>query len=332
MPAHPTVVYTDSDDLDPTPAVRVLEEAGCRVTVLETRDSREILDAASSAEVLCVGYAPLTADMLDALPALRVVSLLSQGSDNVDVAHAARRGVWVATVAGAAAEEVATHAWSLVLALVRRLAWFDHRSIDQWLVRPAVPPRRLSELRVGLVGLGSIGRRVAEFAVGSVGELVAHDPHLPAAAWPTGIRAVDLPELVSTCDVISLHVPLSAQTSGMVDRGWLSAMPAHGYLVNVARGGLVDEEDLKDALDSGHLAGAGLDVWEQEPPVGSSLYDHPAVIATPHVGYLSDRSAEAYVMTQADNVLAWLRSGRPLHPINAPQPWPAGGPARGAAR
>ncbi|MCX4097024.1 C-terminal binding protein [Nocardia sp. alder85J] len=308
-------VYTDIDDLDPSPGVTLLEDNDFRVRVLATRDPGEIAAAAAGATALLAGYAPVGAQLLDRLPRLRIVSLLSQGSDTVDMAAATARGVWVASVGDAATEEVATHAWALALALVRRLDFFALHGRRDWLARPAAGPRRLSELTLGLIGLGRTGTRIAALAAGSVRRILGHG-HGPI---PAGVTATSLDEVVARSDLLSLHLPLTAATAGLIDARRLAAMPPGAWLVNVSRGGLVDAEALADALDSGHLAGAALDVLDTEPPpAGDRLAGHPRVLLTPHIAYLSDASARDYVLTQARNVVHWRRTGRPLWPVAEP--------------
>lgn len=320
---RPLAVYTDTDDIDPAPGIELLEAAGFDVVRLETRDPDRIVAAAQDAEALMVGYAPVTADMIRRMPRLRVISMLSMGYDNVDVAAATDAGVWVANLAGAATDEVAAHALGLALAA---------RSIDRaargtreggWGL--AAAPRATTESTLGILGLGRIGRRFAEFATPLFGEVIGTDPKLPddrrtrddlAAA---GIRRVELEELLAASDVLSLHLPLTPETADLVDADFLASMRQGSVLVNVSRGGLVDEAALLAALDSGHLAGAGLDVLATEPPAPDHPFrSHPHVVLTPHVAYLSSRTGRAYATGQARNAVALSTDGAPLTPVNRP--------------
>ncbi|GAA1995729.1 C-terminal binding protein [Nakamurella flavida] len=320
--ARPLAVYTDLDDLDAGPGVDVLERAGFAVSVLETRDADEIVAAARGAVALLVGYAPITAAMLDALPDLRIIALLSRGADTVDVPAATARGIWVANLDDLSSDEVAEHTWAMTLTLLRRLPFFAAAvRRGAWLARPEPPPRRLSEVTIGLLGLGRIGAKVAALADGHVGGIVGYDPYLPESATPAGVRRTDLDEAVRTADVLCLHLPLTAETGGLVDADLLARMPAGSFLVNPSRGGLVDPAALVAALDSGHLAGAALDVLDVEPPPA----DHPLlhrddVVLTPHIGYLSATTRRSYPEFQAGNVVAWLETGTPLSPLNSPAP------------
>ncbi|WP_285114159.1 C-terminal binding protein [Leifsonia sp. fls2-241-R2A-40a] len=320
---RPLVVYTDTDDIDPAPGIALLEAAGLRVLRLETRDADEIVAAAQEAEALMVGYARITADVIARLPRLRIISLLSMGYDNVDVESATEAGVWVANIVGAATDEVAAHALALALAT---------RSVDRaarttreggWGLDAA--PKATTESTVGVLGLGRIGRRFAEFASPLFAEVLGTDPMLPddeatrAGLAAAGIRRVELDELLASSDVLSLHVPLTDETAGFVDAAFLAALPAGAVLVNVSRGGLLDEEAVLASLDSGHLSGAGLDVLATEPaPADHPFRTHPRVVLTPHIAYLSSRTGRAYATSQAQNVVALFADGAPITPVNRP--------------
>lgn len=317
MSSAPLAVYTDVDDLDPTPGVQLLEAAGFRVTVLETRDEHQILDAARDAEALLVGYAPIPASLIEQLPRLRVIALLSRGWDTVDVPAATRQGIWVANLDDLSSDEVADHSWMLAGALLRDLPF--HLAAARrggWTDRRMPPPRRLSTVTVGLLGLGRIGAKVAARAAGQVTEVVGHDPWLPAGVFVPHVRQAPLDEVLATADVVSLHLPLTDDTHHLVDADFLARMRPGSRLVNTARGGLVDVDALVAALDSGQLSGAALDVLDVEPPGA----DHPLlhrddVLVTPHVAYLSDVTRRTYITEQAANVVAWARTGRPVSPV-----------------
>ncbi|MCD2098467.1 C-terminal binding protein [Rhodococcus rhodochrous] len=315
--ASPIAVYTDLDDLDPTEGIALLEAEGFEVRVLETRDPDTIAAAAADASALLVGYAPVDAALLDRLPQVGIVSMLSRGYDSVDVAAATVRDVWVATVGDVATTEVATHTWALTLAAVRRLDFFALGRRRGWLDRPQYPPRSLAETTLGLVGLGRIGSEVAALASGSVGTILGYDR--AGRALPSGVTPASLAEVVAGSDVVSIHLPLDDSTEKLFDADLLATMRPGAWLINVSRGGIVDSGALADALDAGHLAGAALDVLDVEPPVpGDRLAEHPNVLLTPHVAYLSGRTAREYIRMQAANVVEWYRTGAPSHSVNDP--------------
>lgn len=313
----PLAVYTDLDDGDdPTVGMELLRANGFEVAFADSRDPDVIAAAARDAEALLVGYAPVDDALLERLPKLRVISLLSNGSDNVDVQAASRRGIWVATVGPVASEEVATHAWALTLALIRRLPYFMVSGVEhRWDARPVDAPRRLSELTIGILGLGSIGRRYAEFAAGAARRVVAAER--PGAVAPPGVDTAPYTEVLAASDVIGVFLPLTDQTRGLLGADAFARMPRGAHVVNVSRGAVVDGEALLAAVDSGHLAGAALDVFAHEPlPASHPLLVHPRVITTPHVGFLSDATDAEYVRRQADAVVSWRATGRPDRAIN----------------
>lgn len=310
---RPLAIYAAHDD-DVTLGVAALEAAGFDVVQSRSDDPDVLAEFGRDAVALLVAYGTVDADLIARLPHLEVVSLISQGYDNVDVDACVRAGVQVAHLPPVATEEVATHAWALTLALVRGLPFYARATAETWTDRPRSVPRRLSELTIGVVGTGHTAAAYARLAAGHVRETVS---------WSRGGRTIDgvrpvadLHRMAAECDLISLHLPLGVDTEHVVDAPFLAAMRPGAYLVNVARGGLVDSRALARALDSGHLAGAALDVLDEEPPgPDHPLADRDDVLLTPHVAWFSEESERAYVMEQADNVIAWHRTGAVTHPV-----------------
>lgn len=324
----PLAVYTDTDDLDPDIGCQLLRDNGFRVEVLQTRDSDVIARDAAGATALLVGYAPIDRDLLLRLPNLKIVALLSRGHDNVDVDAAAELGIWVCTVGDVAAEEVATHAWTLTLALIRRLPFFaGFPTTRGWLDRPDPLPRRLSEMTVGVLGLGSTGRRYAALAAPTVREVLGFDirtdrPEPDAVNVLSGIdgaQVADLDTVLSRSDVISLHLPLTENTREFLGDNAFARMRQGVHLINVARGTLIDSAALLRALDTGRVTAAALDVFDTEPPdPAGPLIGHPNVLSTPHVAYLSDATTRGYIVAQAQNVVQWMTTGTPVLTVNDP--------------
>lgn len=311
----PTAIYLPVAGLDVSPGVRLLEAAGFRVHRLDT----PALDDAAprDAVALLAGYDPVGAPLFDALPGLRIVATHSAGFDMVDVDEARRRGIWVCNLPGGATEEVAVHAFALTLALLRRLPeWHRHVLGGGWDEEIAYPMRRPSTLRCGVLGMGRIGRHYAGLAASVFGTVLGADPLVPDSDWPSSVVRVGVDELFARSDVLSLHVPLTVDTRRVADDRRLAGMPSGAVLVNASRGALVDEPALLAALDSGHLAAAGLDVLDGEPPRHDQpLLRHPRVLTTPHVGYLSTDSLRDYAEVPAANVVAWFETGRPNSPV-----------------
>ncbi|MGX4690070.1 C-terminal binding protein [Streptomyces sp. JNUCC 63] len=324
MTSRPLAVFTDTEDLDPAPGIRLLRDAGFDVQVADSRDPDVIAAVAEDAVALIVGYARIDAALLGRLPRLRILATMSAGYDMIDTVQARRRGLWVTNLPDAATEDVAVHALASALSLVRRLPQADAvvRS-GGWnteFIGGTQLPRRASEMTLGLVGLGRIARTFATLAAPVFGRVAAHDPHADHARWPTDVERHDSAAgLAASSDILSLHVPLTPATHGLVDDALLRAMRPGSLLVNVSRGELVDPQALLTALDSGQLAGAALDVFPVEPPpTDDPLRSHPRIQLSPHSAYLSDTSRRAYVCRPAENVIAWQRTGRPLTPVIDP--------------
>lgn len=235
------------------------------------------------------------AELLAAAPRLRVAGRLGVGLDNIDVPACQARGIEVIPAIGANALAVAEYVVGTVMMLLRGAYLSSAEVADgKW------PRTRLSEGRetagrtLGLVGFGGIGRLTAKLAQALGMRVVAYDPLLPAdaPAWTeSGVERRELDDLLGEADAVSLHVPLTAQTRGLIDAARIGCMKAEAVLINTARGGIVDEPALAEALRTGRLAGAAMDVFEHEPlPAGSPLAGAPNLILTPHIGGVTRES------------------------------------------
>lgn len=260
---------------------------------------------------------PVTASVLEACRSLRVVGNVAVGFDNVDLAAAERRGIWVTNTPDVLTEATADLTWALILAVTRRLVEAD-RLVRQgrfhgWSL-DLMLGMGLQRRILGIVGYGRIGRAVARRA-GPFGMNVVYcdrqqfdDPDPPA-------RFLTLDELLATAHVVSLHAPLTDQTYHLMDETRLRAMLPGSVLINTARGPLVDEEALVRVLASRHLAGAGLDVYEHEPAIHTGLLEHPHVVLLPHVGSATVETRAAMAELAADNVIAVLENHEPPTPV-----------------
>lgn len=319
--AKPLAIYTDNEDMDPTPGIRLLEQHGFDVRFLETSDPDRILDQAQGAQALLVGYAPIPERVIAGLPDLRIISLVSMGFDNIDLDAARAAGVWVTNLPGVASEEVATHALGLILATTRNLPFFERSIRVDWNARPTVTPPRLSQATLGVIGLGRIGAKLAEFASPLFGDVIGYDPYLAhnreaaAHVGSLGVRLASFDEVLSAADVVSLHLPLTPETNRIMNTQSLSRMKPGSYLINVSRGQLIDTPALVAALDSGQITAAGLDVLDIEPaPADHPLITHERTIVTPHVGFLSEYTLAEYIRIQAQNVISLFETGEPETP------------------
>jgi D-3-phosphoglycerate dehydrogenase len=301
-------VYTDTDDLDPSAGIELLKLAGFEVVRLETHDAAEIVAAAKGASALLVGYANITKDLIDQLESLEIVSMLSTGTDNVDTKALSDRNISLVTLGALPAEEVATHTLAITLAMLRgvdkfaaaaqRLEWFKTPY-------PVVPPR-ISQLKLGVLGFGRIGQLVAKYAAPMFGSVIFHDPFV---SQKSEFKSVSFDELITQSDVLSINIPATPENKHMFNKDLLAAMKPGVYLVNASRGSIVDSDALAAALNSGHLAGAALDVIDGEPAKSDNpLLNNPQVLLTPHVAYLSQFTQKAYITVQAQNVIDFFNA------------------------
>ncbi|MGV8876826.1 MAG: C-terminal binding protein [Rhodoglobus sp.] len=319
----PRAIYTDLDGTDFARGRALLTDAGFDVRYLNSQDSDTIVSAAAGATALLVGYAQITRDMIQAMPSVKIIALMSMGFNNVDVDAATEHGIWVTNIVGAATEEVAVHALALALHLTRGISFSSNAvTTDAWNSRDSLEQPRLSECTLGIMGLGRIGMKLAEIARPLFGDIIGYDPfiadttHTRQRFAAAGIRRGDATSVQSQSHVLSLHLPLTDDTTHLVNADFLSGMLPGSYLINVSRGGLIDSVALRAALDNGHLAGAGLDVLETEPPQhGHPLVGHPRALITPHIAYFSTQSEADYVHNQAQNVVTWHRTGTPDTPL-----------------
>jgi D-3-phosphoglycerate dehydrogenase len=295
----------------------VLEDAGLHVELAHCHTAEDVIHAGHGAQVLVSQYAPITRDVLEQLPDVRLVCRYGVGVDTIDLDAATERGVWVAHVPDYGVEEVASHALAMALALVRHLPWYDREiRAGHWHFLSTGALRRLSSLTVGIVGMGRIGRAVAARARPCFGRLLGYDPFLSDSDWPEGVERVEWAALFAHSQVVSLHLPLTEQTHGLVNRQVLQTMPAGSYLVNTARGGLIDVDDVLHALDTGQLAGAALDVLPHEPPPSEHrVLQHSQILLSPHAAWYSAEAEAELRRKVALNIIAWARDGRPLYPV-----------------
>lgn len=295
-------------------AVALLEDAGARIHYMEpfpTPEAIATLARTVRAVAILSRQGPVTAAVMAAAPTLRVVARHGVGVDDVDVPEALRRGIVVTRAPGSNTRAVAEHTIAMILALAKRLPELSAQvAAGEWR-RGNDMVRDVAGLRLGLVGLGSIGQAVAAFGVAFGMEVAAYT----RSTGPSDIgRMADLPALLARSDVLSLHLSYSPAVHHLIGSAELAMLPAEAIVINTARGGLIDEPALLEALDRGHLSGAGLDVFEGEPPdVGNGLRRHPAVIATPHVSGVTEGSLVTMGVMAAECIVAVL-TGQPVPP------------------
>jgi len=311
------VTVTDSLDLL-APGIDLLRSEG--VEVLELALGIDPMDAAASAsssQAIIVGVLEVAEQSLALLAAgsPKLIVRAGIGYDNVDVLAAHRHGIEVANVPDYCTDEVADHTLMLLLAAERRLTTLRDLGRESWNVAARLPPvHRLRGRTLGLVGFGRIGQQVALRAAPFGYRVVAADPDAPESVFTAhGVDRVDIDELFRTADAISLHCPLSAETNLIVNARRLEMMKSGATLVNTSRGGLVNLDDVNDAVASGRLGSVALDVLDGEPaaPLGHPLLQRPEVLITPHVAWYSLDARRELAIKSAEEVLRSLR-GEPL--------------------
>jgi D-3-phosphoglycerate dehydrogenase len=277
-----------------------------------------ILQVAARADALLVTYARITGEMIRQMTRCRIISRFGIGVDNVDLAAATSAGIVVTKVPDYCLDEVSDHTMALLLALVRKIP-FSNRQVHAgtWAMRAVVPIRRLRGSVLGLVGFGRIPQLVAPKAQSFGLRVVAYDPHVPPAVFSgAGVESVGFSELLSLSDYVSVHTPLLPETRGLFATDTFRQMKPTAYLINTARGPIVDDAALAQALDAGQLAGAALDVLPQEPPVNSPLLGRDNVILTPHTSFYSEESLADLQTRAAEEVVRVLNGEAARNPVN----------------
>lgn len=283
----------------------VLRDAGHEVVTLEEGDAAALDAALPGTEAILVRTMRLQPEQLDRATGLRIVSRHGVGYDNVPIDHLTARGVPLAIAASANKVAVAEHAFWMILELLKRGREHDRAvRAGDWGFRARNAALEAAGRRLLLVGCGRIGSELGRRAVAFAMSVAVHDPY--AAAVPFALEP-DLDAALARADVVSLHLPLTTATRGLISRARLALLQPHAILVNTARGGLVDEVALAEALRAGRLRGAGIDVFADEPPATEHpLLDLPNVLLTPHSGGITAESAVRMAIEAARNIVDHL--------------------------
>jgi len=307
----PTLVAEAADDLELNPEDRPPTRA-------------ELLKAVRDKDgILCLLTDAIDAEVLDAARGCRIVANMAVGYNNIDIVAATQRGVLVTNTPGVLTEATADLTWALILAVTRRVVEGDHvmRSGGYSGWGPMfMLGGDLNGRRLGLVGPGRIAEAVARRAL-AFGMTLQYAGRRPSPAFEAlGAQPVELDTLLTTSDVVSLHVPLTAETRHLIDDRAISLMKPTAYLINTARGPVVDEPALVAALKAGRIAGAGLDVYEREPAMAEGLADCRNAVLLPHLGSATVGTRSAMARIAAENLAAALRGERPPNLVN-PDAW-----------
>ena len=299
-----------SDQLEQS-CIDIFEREGFTVDNRPGLPAKELLEVIGGYDGLVVRSATkVTAEVLERATKLKIVGRAGTGTDNIDTPAATRRGILVMNTPGGNTVSAAEHTVSMMLALARNIPQARASlAAGEW-ERKKYTGVEVYEKTLGVVGLGKIGREVASRAQGLGMKVVGYDPLLGAdVALRLGIELVSLDELYRRADFITLHTPLTAETKNLITTASLAKCKKGVRIINCARGGIVDEAALFEALESGHVAGAALDVFAKEPPADSPLVKHPHVVATPHLG-ASTEEAQEKVALQIAHQMADAFHGR----------------------
>jgi D-3-phosphoglycerate dehydrogenase len=308
-----------ADGLEDPPLAWLRERHG---VVVAEPNAEDLLVLVPEFDALIVrSRTQVTAEVLARAPRLKVVGRSGVGVDNIDVAEASRRGVLVVNAPTGSTVSVAELTLAHILALVRHLPQADRSVKEGKWEKKRFLGTEVQGKTLGLIGSGRIGLEVATRAQAFGMRVVAYDPYLPPeAAHDRGVDLVDLPRLLETADVVSIHAALTEETRGLIGAKELALMKGNAYLVNCARGGIVDEDALYDHLRRGGLAGAALDVFAKEPPGASPLVTLPNVVCSPHLGASTKEAQERTGLIVVEQVDKALRGERPEFLIN-PEAW-----------
>ena len=316
------IVCLDGHALNPGDLSWAPFESLGRITVHPRTPEAEVVARAEGAGALLTNKTPLSAASLAALPTLRYIGVLATGYNIVDVAAARERGIVVSNVPTYGTDSVAQHVFALLLELVRPVRRHaDAVARGDWTRNPdwcfaETPITSLDGLTLGVVGFGRIGQAVARIGAACGMRLCAFDTQRPSAPDLPSVEFLSLDELFESADVVSLHCPLTAENTGMVNAERIARMKSHAIILNTSRGPLIDSQALADALHAGRIGGAGLDVLDVEPPPEDHpLLQAPRCVVTPHIAWYARSARQRLMEVAAENLAAFLRDA-PQNRVN----------------
>jgi len=314
-----TVVIAHPGFGDITIETEMLRHIGAEVIHTRTTITPEAKAAIRQADAIMVTIQPVNAELIASMERCRIISRVGTGLDAIDIPAATRRGIWVTYVPDYSIDEVSTHAIALLLAQARGLApLVETTRRGAWDQGPAGIIQRLSDQTLGVVGFGRIGQATASKGRGLGLRVVAYDDYVADSLFAdAGVERVDLETLLRTSDYISLHAPLTEATREMINRTTLAQMKPSAFLINTARGPLIQEDDLLDAVRSKQIAGAALDVLTVEPPAADHpLMHEPRILVTPHIAWYSEAAKVDVRVRGTDEVIRALQGQPQRAPVN----------------
>ena len=313
------VVVTDYEFATLAPEKEVLDKVGVEFVAVQCRTEEEVIEAAKDADGIINQYAPITRKVIENLNNCKVISRYGVGVNTIDVDAATEHGIIVGNVTDYCMDEVSDHAFALIMACARKVVLLnDAVKNGNWDYKVSVPIYRLRGRVLGLIGLGRIPQSLAAKAQAFGIKVVAFDPFVPAhVAEGLNVELLDLNELCAQADFISVHAPLIDSTKGMIGEEQFNVMKKEAFIVNTARGPVIDEKALITALQEGKIAGAGLDVLEEEPiQADNPLLKMDNVILNPHVAWYSEEAELELKRKTAGNVADVLSGFYPTYLFN----------------
>jgi len=316
------VVITDCDHDSIKIEEDIFNAAGLEFKLLQCRTEDDIIQKCGDAEIFINQYAPITERVIRELPNLKIVIRYGVGVDNVDLDAATKYGVVVCNVPDYGMNEVAEQAMALMFALVRKtVIMVNDTKSGNWDYTKAVPIHRFSYLTIGICGIGRIGTCFANKVQHLTSNIICYDPFVSPCKINglEFVKSVDFDTLLKDSDIISIHTPLNENTKGMFNMDAFKKMKKSAYLINTARGGIINENDLDEALTIGEIGGAAMDCMENEPIIGSNpLYKHSNFLATPHMSWYSEEAYRELKRKVAEEAVRFSKGEKLRNPLNSP--------------
>lgn len=318
--SKPLVIYTDCIYQDPEFEKEYFTSRGCEYRIANHCDEESLINEIQDADALLVSYTKMTETVINALNHCKVIVREGTGYDNVDTVAAAKRGIPVCNVKNYCSDEVAEHALSMALSLLRCIPWLDRNAhAGIWDPTASESISRISDLTLGIYGFGNIGKALAAKSTAIFGKVIAYGPTAKEEDFKKYgvIRVTSEEELLENADVLSLHIPMNQRNAGLMTYEKFCKMKKTAFFINTARGGLVNEADLIKALHEQQIAGAGIDVIASDhPDTDYPLFREENIILTPHTAYLSTQAMADLRRIAAEQVMEALEGKEPGNQVN----------------
>jgi len=310
------VVYTDSYHPNLGPEKAMLDEIDAELITKECKNEDETIEVCKDADALMVQHAKITRRVIENLSKCKIIARFGVGYDNIDIKSATEHGIMVANVPDYCIDEVSSQAIAFIMALSRKIVLLNNSiKSGNWDHQIAMPIFRIEGQILGIIGLGRIGTATAKKALGLGFKVQAYDPYV--SHTDLDVAFVDFDELLRTSDFVSIHTPLTDETYHIISREELRKMKKEAFLINTARGAIIDESSLYGALRVGTIAGAAVDVFEHEPPLPNNpLLKLDNFIVTPHSSFYSEQSNDLLQLETTRAVVSVLKGGSPRSLVN----------------